>query len=125
MNDLHKAAAEMNIPVKSSDLVDRKGNVPEVGPMSGPASAAFDLATGAISGPLNAGDTGVVLQVTGKAEPSAEEIAKTMSAERQQLTEQRRAELFGVYMQTLIDNYTRQGAIRVMQKPATQSPLGI
>ena len=127
LNDLHKAAAEMNIAVKTSDFVDRKGNVPEVGAMSGPASAAFDLAKGGISGPLNAGDTGTVLQVVDTAAPSAEEMAKSMSTQRQQLTEQRRAEVFGVYMQTLIDNYTKQGAIRVMQqKPAAnQSPLGI
>lgn len=126
LNDLHKAAAEMNIPVKVSDLVDRKGNVPEVGAMTGPASAAFDLPKGGISGPLNAGETGLVLQVTGTAGPSAEEMAKTMATERQQLTQQRRAEIFGVYMQTLIDNYTKQGAIRIVQKPATnQSPMGI
>ncbi len=94
--------------------------------MSGAASAAFDMAKGGISNPLNSGDTGVVLQVTDKAEPSADEMAKTMSTQRQQLADQRRAEAFGVYMQTLIDKYTKQGAIRILQKPtANPSPLGI
>ncbi len=124
--DLHKAAATMNIPVKSSDLVDRKGNVPEVGDMSGAASAAFDLPKGGISAPLNAGPSGVVLQVTETEQPSPDEIAKLFSAERSQLVDQQRAEMFGIYMQTLIDEYTKKGAIRIMEKPkAPASPLGI
>ena len=36
LNDLQKAAAEMNIPVKTSDLVGRDGQVPDLGSMSGP-----------------------------------------------------------------------------------------
>ena len=126
LNDLRKAAAEMNITVKTSDLVDRKGNVPDVGEMSGPASAAFDLPKGGISGPLNAGQSGTVLQVTDVEQPSADEMAKSFATQRSQLIEQQRAEVFGIYMQTLIDNYTKRGAIRIMQKPnARSSPLGI
>ena len=127
LNDLHKAAAEMNVPVKSSELVNRKGTVPDVGEMSGPASAAFDLQKGGISGPLNAGGSGTVLQVTDTAQPTTQEAAATFAAQRTQLLDQQRAEMFGVYMQSLIDTYTKRGAIRVsQQKPATAgSPLGI
>jgi peptidyl-prolyl cis-trans isomerase D len=126
LGDLHKAAAELNVPVKTSDLVDRKGNVPGVGDMSGAAGAAFDLPKGGISGPLNAGPSGAVVQIVDKEEPSADEIAKAFTAMRTQLIDQQRAEIFGIYMQTLIDNYTKQGAIRILQKPAAAgSPLGI
>ena len=68
----------MNIPVKSSDLVGKDGQVPDLGAMSGPGAVAFTLAKGAISGPINAGRIGIVLTVTDKQEPSPEEIAKEL-----------------------------------------------
>ncbi len=58
LNDLKKAAAEMNIPVKTSDLVGKDGQVPDLGAMSGPGAVAFSLPKGAISGPINAGRVG-------------------------------------------------------------------
>jgi peptidyl-prolyl cis-trans isomerase D len=124
LGDLHKAAAEMNIPVKTSDLVDRTGNVPDVGAMSGPAAAAFDLAKGAVSAPINAGQSGAVLQIVDKQEPTPDEIAKSFPARRNELLEQARAETFGIYMQTLIDSYTKKGAIRIVPKAQGQGPQG-
>ena len=62
LKDLKKAAAEMNIPVKTSDLVGKDAQVPDLGAMSGPGAVAFTLAKGAISGPINAGRVGVVLR---------------------------------------------------------------
>src|SRR5215469_10962498 len=75
LNDLKKAAAEMNIPVKTSDMVGRDAQVPEIGSMSGPGSAAFSLNKGAISGPINLGRAGVVVSVLDKQEPTVEDIA--------------------------------------------------
>ena len=46
LNDLKKAAAEMKVPVKSSDLVGQDGQVPDLGAMSGPGAVAFTLAEG-------------------------------------------------------------------------------
>ena len=51
----------MNIPLKTSELVGKDGQVPQLGSMSGPASVAFTLPNGGISGPLNMGATGGVL----------------------------------------------------------------
>ena len=125
LNDLKKAAAELNIPVKTSDLVDRTGNVPEVGQLTGPASVAFTLPQGGISGPLNTGRTGTVLQVLEKQEPSSEQIAKDIPVRRQSLVDRKRAELFGVYMGTLMDIYKQKGGIRVLAKPTGPTlPLG-
>ena len=126
LNDLKKAAAEMNIPVKSSDLVGKDGQVPDVGSMSGQAAVAFTLAKGAISAPINAGTTGIILSVTDKQEPSAEDIAKNFDATREQLLSQQHEEIFRVYIGTLTDMYTKKGAIKYSQKqPASgSSPFG-
>jgi peptidyl-prolyl cis-trans isomerase D len=126
LNDLKKAAAEMNVPVKTSDLVGKDGQVPDVGSMSGQASTAFTLAKGAISAPINNGTTGVVLSVIDKQEPSAEDIAKNFDATREQLLSTQREEIFRVYIGTLTDMYTKKGAIKYTAKqPAPgASPFG-
>jgi len=126
LNDLKKAAAELDIPVKSSDLVGKDGQVPDVGAMSGQASVAFTLAKGAISAPINLGTTGIVLTVTDKQEPTADEIAKNFDATREQLLNEQHEEIFRVYIGTLTDMYTKKGAIKYAQKqPAPgSSPFG-
>ena len=68
LNDLPKAAAEMKLPVKTSDLVGRDTQLPDLGSMSGPASVLFSLPKGGISGPINEGPTlGTVAQVVDQA----------------------------------------------------------
>ncbi len=124
LNDLKKAAAEMNVPVKSSDLVTKDSQVPDVGSMAGPGAAAFTLAKGQISGPINTGPNGVLLQVTDKAEPTADEIAKGFAPTRDKLLETRRNELFNTYAEQLLAKYEKAGAIVLSQKKAPASPLG-
>ncbi len=126
LNDLKKAAAEMNIPVKASDLVGKDGQVPDLGAMSGPGVAAFSLAKGAISGPINAGRVGVVLSVTEKQEPSSEDIAKNFAQTREQLLAAQHEEIFRVYIGNLTEKYEKGGAIRYSKKqPAPgSSPFG-
>jgi peptidyl-prolyl cis-trans isomerase D len=126
LNDLKKAAAEMNVPLKSSDLVARDGQVPEVGAMSGAASVAFTMPKGGVSAPLQVGQSGVILSVTDKQEPSADEIAKHMDQMREQLLAQQRDEIFRVYIGTLMDTYQKKGGIHYTQKQpaAGGSPLG-
>jgi peptidyl-prolyl cis-trans isomerase D len=123
LNDLKKAAAEMNIPVKTSDMVGRDAQIPEVGSMSGPASAAFDLNKGAISGPLNQGRVGVVLSVVDKQEPAADDIAKHFDQTRDALVREQRDELFAVYAGNLLDKYQKSGAIRFSKKQPS-APVG-
>jgi peptidyl-prolyl cis-trans isomerase D len=124
LNDLKKAAIEMNVPVKTSDLVTKEAQVPDIGSMSGPGSVAFTLAKGAISGPINTGATGVLLQVTDKQEPTADEIAKAFTPTREKLLGTQRQELFGVYAETLMAKYLKAGAIVSSQKKAPPSPFG-
>ncbi len=118
LHDLRKAAGEQNVPIKTSDLVGKDANVPDVGQMSGPASVVFDLPKGGITGGLNSGNgsSGAVLQVLDKQEPSPEEVAKDFATRRDTLIERKRGELFGVYMGTLLEKYKAKGAIHVYQQ---------
>jgi peptidyl-prolyl cis-trans isomerase D len=122
LNDLKKAAAEMNIPVKSSDFVNKDGQVPDLGAMSGPASIAFSLAKGAISGPINAGRVGAVLKVLDKQEPSADDIAKNFDKMRAQLLSEQQNEIFQVYMGSLMEKYQKGGAVRYSKQRAEPEP---
>jgi len=116
LNDLKKAAAEMNIPVKTSDLVARDAQVPEIGSMNGPASVAFTLNKGEVSGPVNLGRSGIVLTVTDKQEPTPEDIAKNFDQTREQLLNEQREELFRVYVGNVTKKYEDAGAVRYSKK---------
>ena len=126
LNDLRKAAAEMNIPVKTSELVGKDGQVPDLGAMSGPGAVAFSLPKGAISGPINAGRVGVVLSVVDKQEPTAEDIAAHFNQTREQLLGEQHEEVFRVYLGNLTEKYEKGGAVRYSKKqPAPgSSPFG-
>jgi len=123
LNDLKKAAAEMKVPVKSSDLVGQDGQVPDLGAMSGPGAVAFSLPKGQISGPLNAGQTGVVLVVTDKQEPTADEIAKNFAPTREQLLNAQREEMFRVFLGTISKQYEDGGGIRMTKQPSAPGGL--
>ena len=125
LNDLKKAAAEMNIPLKSSELVGRDAQVPEIGAMSGPASVAFSLNKGGISNAINLGRTGIVLDVTDKQEPTAEDIAKNFDQTREQLLNNQRDQIFQVYVGTVTKKYEDAGAVRYSKKQQTPAlPVG-
>ena len=126
LNSLQKAAAEMNIPMKTSDLVGKDAQVPDLGAMSGPGSVAFSLAKGAVSGPINAGRAGVVLTVTDKQEPTPEDIAKNFNATREKLLDEQREQIFRVYIGELAQKYEKGGAVKMSKKqPAPgSSPFG-
>jgi peptidyl-prolyl cis-trans isomerase D len=123
LHDLKKAAAELKIDVKTSDLVGKDGQVPDVGSMAGPAAVAFTLPNGGISGPLNTGTTGVVLEVTDKQQPSTDDIAKNFNQTRNQMLNAKREEVFELYVGSLQQRYEKAGAIRMKAKPVA-SPFG-
>jgi len=123
LNDLKKAAAELKLDVKTSDLVGRDAQVTDLGSMSGAANVAFTLAKGGISGPINEGPNGGVLQLVDKQEPSADEIAKNFQASKDKLLDAQREEVFSVFAGTLMDKYEKAGAIIYSAKQAP-SPLG-
>jgi len=126
LNDLKKAADEMKLPVKTSDLVGKEGQVPDIGSMSGPGAVAFTLAKGAISGPINTGRAGVVLSVVDKQEPTDEDIAKNFAATRERLLNDQHEEIFRVYIGELTQKYEKGGAVRYSKKQPEPgaSPFG-
>ena len=124
LNDLKKAAAEMNAAYKSSDLVGQDAQVPDLGAMSGPGAVAFTLAKGAISGPINTGTAGVVLTVTDKQEPTPDEMAKNFEQTREQLLNAQRDEIFRVYLGTLSQAYEKSGAIKYAKAAAAPALPG-
>lgn len=121
-NDLVKAAKEFGATVKSSDLVGRDGQVPDVGQMASAAPALFDLSQGQISGPVNTGRSGIVARVVEKQEPSADEIAKNLEPTREQVLDQRREEIFAVFVSNLQAQYQKQGRILVNKKAQSAVP---
>jgi peptidyl-prolyl cis-trans isomerase D len=123
LGDLHKAAAQMNLTVKSSDLVGRDAQITDIGSLTGAASVVFTMPVGGISGPINEGVNGAVLQLTDKQEPSAADIAQHFDETKQTLLNQQRQEAFSVFVDSLMNRYEKAGAIIYSKKPA-QTPLG-
>jgi len=92
-HDLKKAAQELGATVKTSELVTRSGQVPDLGAMSGQAAVAFDMKQGQISGPINAGRSGVVFEVVERQEPTTDELAASKDKIRASLLEKKREEV--------------------------------
>jgi peptidyl-prolyl cis-trans isomerase D len=116
-NDLAKAAKATGATVKTSDLVGETSQVPQLGEVGQIAPQLFDLAPGNISGPINAGRTGVVAKIVDKQEPSADDIAKSFDQARDQLLDQRRSEAFQVFASNIIDDYKKHKRVLFNAKP--------
>lgn len=112
-HDLKKAAKALGAAMKTSDFVTSTGQVPDLGNMGGPASVAFTLKPGEISGPINAGRNGAVLQVTDVQVPTADEIAKGSAQLREQLLARRRSDAFQVFSAELRKSMEKSGKIRI------------
>jgi peptidyl-prolyl cis-trans isomerase D len=114
-HDLAKAAKEAGATVKTSDMVSRTAQVPDIGSMSGPAAAAFTMKQGEISGPLNLGASQAVLQVVEKQEPSASdpEFAKQRDQLRERLASQKRQEVLGLFVNDLNTRLEKEGKVKI------------
>ena len=115
-HDLEKAAKEAGATVKTSDLVGRTSQIPELGAMSGPVSLAFSLKPGEISGPIQAGPNGVVLKVLELQQPTDAEIKQDWDRERETLLEQKREEFENLYVENLRSALEKEGKIKINKK---------
>jgi peptidyl-prolyl cis-trans isomerase D len=115
-HNLKAAAKEVGATVKTSELVTPQSQVPDIGSMSGPASAAFALKPGEISGPLAVGRNGVVLAMVERQEPTPAEFAKDKDQVRQQVLFQKRQEMFELFASNLRTRMQKDGKIRINQK---------
>lgn len=114
-HDLKKAAKELGASFKSSDFVLPNAQVPDIGSMQGPASAAFSLQAGKISGPINSENTAAVIQVTDRQPPADQDFAAKKDELRQGLLEARQQELFGLFVTNLRDTMQKAGNIKINQ----------
>ena len=115
-NDLAKAAKEVGATVKTSDLVGETGQVPDLGQVGQVAPQLFDMAPVSISGPINAGRTGVVAKLVMKTEPSPQEIQQNLDQARDQMLDQRRNEAFEVFASNVLNDYKKHNRIRINAK---------
>ena len=120
--DLAKAAKEVGATVKTSDLVGQSGQVPDLGMVGQVAPQLFDLTPGSVSGPINAGRTGVVAKLIDKQEPSADEIAKNLDRTHDQILDQKRGEAFEIFANNVINEYKKSNRVRINAKPQAQLP---
>jgi len=122
-NDLAKAAKELGVTVKSSDLVGRAGQVPDIGQLASVAPGLFDLNDGQISNPISTARSGIVAKLLDKQRPAADEIARNLDQTRDTLLKDRRDQMFEVFVTTLVDKYQKEGRIRVnKQNPSALAP---
>jgi len=124
-HDLKKAAKELGATMKTSDLVLPDGQVPDIGSMSGAAAVAFTLKPGDISGPVDSGNTGVVLAILEKQAPTDADFAAKKDQIRDALVQGKQTELFGLFMANLREQMEKSGKIKINEqemKTLTKQP---
>jgi len=116
-HDLAKAAKEAGATLKTSNLVGRNDPVPEIGSMAGPASVAFNLKPGEISGALNFGKAQGALQVLERQEPSPADpqFAKERDQLRDQLMREKQQEIQTLFLNDLSTRLEKEGKIKINQ----------
>jgi peptidyl-prolyl cis-trans isomerase D len=115
-HDLKKAAKELGATMKTSDFVLPDGQVPDIGSMSGAASVAFSLKPGDISGPVDSGNTGVVLAILEKQAPTDSDFAAKKGQIRDSLVQSKQSELFGLFMANLREQMEKSGKIKINEQ---------
>jgi peptidyl-prolyl cis-trans isomerase D len=114
-HDLKRAAKELGATVKTSDFVLPDGQVPDVGSMTGQAAVAFSMKPGEISGPINSGSSGVVLEVVESQKPTDADYASKRDQIRDGLMQGKQQELFGLFVTSLRDQMEKSGKIKINQ----------
>jgi peptidyl-prolyl cis-trans isomerase D len=124
-NNLAQAAKEVGATIKSSDLVGHTGQVPDIGDLSTAAPDLFDLKVGQISKAINTGHSGIVAKIDEKQEPTPDEIAKNFDTTRESLLNERREQMFAVFVTSLTDSYQKAGGIRMNKRAQTGLAQGM
>jgi len=115
-HDLKRAAKELGATVKTSDFVLPDGQVPDVGSMTGQASAAFTMKPGEISGPITSGANAVVIAVLENQPPADTDYAAKRDQIRDSLLQGKQQELFGLFVTSLREQMEKSGKIKINQE---------
>ena len=121
--DFAAAAKAEGATVKTSDLVGSNGQVPDLGSLGQVAPQLFDLAQGAVSGPINAGRTAVVAKILEKQEPSADEVQKSFDQTKDQMLAEKRDEAFQLFAANISADYKKHNRI-FLNKKAVSAETG-
>jgi len=124
-HDLKKAAKELGATNKTSDFVLPDGQVPDLGSMSGNASVAFTMKPGDISGPIQTGVNGVVIELLEKQSPADQEFAAKKDEVRESLLQQKQNEMFGLFTANLQEQMKKSGKIKINQEELKQLTRGL
>jgi peptidyl-prolyl cis-trans isomerase D len=124
-NNLAQAAKEVGATIKSSDLVGHTGQVPDIGDLSTAAPDLFDLKVGQISKAINTGHSGIVAKIGEKQEPTPDDAAKNFDTTRESLLNERREQMFAVFVTSLTDSYQKSGGIRMNKRAQTGLAQGM
>lgn len=127
-HDLKKAAKELGATIKTSDFVLPDGQVPDIGSMGGPASVAFTMKPGDISGPITASNAGIVLSVADKQEPGQQEFDAKKDEIRDGLVQAKQSELFGLFVGNIREQMEKSKKIQINQQEKeklTRAPGGV
>jgi peptidyl-prolyl cis-trans isomerase D len=84
--------------------------------MSGNAAVAFTLKPGEISGPITNGNTGVVLSILDKQEPSPQDFAAKQDQIRDSIRQARQVEMFNLFVSNLRTQMEKSGKIKINQE---------
>ena len=112
-HSLTKAAAEVGATVKTSDLVQPQGQVPDIGSMAGPAAVVFDMKAGEISAPIQTAQGGAVLEVQERQPPNPSEFNSQKEDLREVLLAQKRNQALQLFADSLRTRMEKEGKIRV------------
>jgi peptidyl-prolyl cis-trans isomerase D len=115
-HDLKKAAKELGAEFKTSDFVLPDAQVPDVGSLTGQVAVAFTLKPGEVSGPINTGNTGVVLSVTDRQVPTDQEYTAKKDQVRDTALQQQQGEVFNLFLGNLRDSMEKSGKIKINEK---------
>ena len=115
-HDLKKAARESGAEVKTSDFVLPDAQVPDVGSMAGPAAVAFTLKPGEISGPIDTGNTGVVLSVLQQQAPTDQDFAAKKDQIRDGLMSTKQNQVFALFVENLREQMQKSGKVKINEK---------
>jgi peptidyl-prolyl cis-trans isomerase D len=114
-HDLKKAAKDLGVEVKTSELVAPDGQVPDIGSMAN-ASAIFALKPDETSGPITAGGNGVVARLIEKQAPTDQDFSEKKDQIRQSLLEAKQNDLFGLFVTNLRKDMETSHRLKVNQE---------
>ncbi len=126
--DLDKTAKSMGLDAKTSDLVARTASVPDVGPMTGLASA-FTLPNGQTADPVFLGANWVIYKVVDHQQPNQADLTdKAKDDIDQQLLDGKREMTFEAFQKALDARMKQSGDLKInadnlkLIQNATQQP---